>query len=71
VGLRRAGLEGAELDRIRRAYRIIFRSGLPLKDSLARVEAEIEGPHARHMVGFIRASKRGVCLRKGRRKEDS
>jgi UDP-N-acetylglucosamine acyltransferase len=66
VGLRRAGLNPEEMDRIRAAYRILFRSALPLPEALAKVEAEVEGHHARHMVEFIRASKRGVCRRKGR-----
>ncbi len=69
VGLRRAGLDAVEIDRIRRAYRILFRSSLPLREALAKVDAEIEGRHVRHMVEFIRASKRGVCRRKGREKE--
>jgi UDP-N-acetylglucosamine acyltransferase len=69
VGLRRAGLEPVEIDRIRRAYRILFRSGLPLRAALAKVDAEVEGRHVRHMVEFIRVSKRGVCRRKGREKE--
>ena len=70
VGLRRAGLGSGDIDRIRSAYRILFRSGAPLADALATVEAEVDGPHARHMVEFIRASKRGVCRRKGREKEE-
>ena len=69
VGLRRAGLGSIEISRIRRAYRILFRSGMPLDLALTKVELEVEGPHARHMVEFIRASKRGVCRRKGRGKE--
>lgn len=71
VGLRRAGLDGSEIDRIRRAYRILFRSAIPLAEALAMVESEVGGPHARHMVEFIRASSRGVCRRLGRQKEDS
>lgn len=71
VGLRRAGFDNGDIDRIRRAYRILFRSGRPLAEAFAKVEAEVDGPHARHMVEFIRASKRGVCRRKGREKEDN
>ena len=69
VGLRRAGLDSVDIDRIRRAYRVLFRSDLPLEQALAKVDAEIEGRHVRHMVEFIRASKHGVCRRKGREKE--
>ena len=70
VGLRRAGLTKEDIDRIRAAYRMLFRSALPLEEALCKVEAEVEGRHARHMVEFIRASKRGVCLRKGRAREE-
>ncbi len=66
VGLRRAGLTAAEIGKIRAAYRILFRSAIPLEQALARVEAEVGGPHASHMVKFIRASERGVCRRRGR-----
>ncbi len=66
VGLRRAGLDAGDIDRIRRAYRILFRSELPLAEALAKVEMELDGPHVGHMVEFIRASKKGVCRRKGR-----
>ena len=69
VGLRRAGLDASEIGRIRAAYRILFRSDLPLAAALDKVESEVGGPHARHMVEFIRVSKHGVCRRKGRAKE--
>ena len=70
VGLRRAGLDAGEIDRIRRAYRLLFRSNLPLADALATVAAELDGPHVLHMVEFIRASKHGVCRRRGREREE-
>ena len=70
VGLRRAGLSNDEIGLIRKAYRILFRSDISLEEALKTVAAEVEGPHARHMVEFIRASKRGVCRRKGREKEE-
>lgn len=66
VGLRRAGLDTRDIDRIRRAYRMLFRSELPLGEALVRVESELDGPHVGHMIEFIRASKKGVCRRKGR-----
>lgn len=69
VGLKRAGLDSGDIDRIKRAYRLLFRSAAPLEEALAEVSATIDGPHARHMVEFIRASKRGVCRRRGRQEE--
>lgn len=63
VGLRRAGLSKEEIGRIRQAYKILFRSKLPLDEALDRAADEVAGPHAKHMIEFIRASKRGVCRR--------
>lgn len=63
VGLRRAGFTESEVSALRRAYRLLFRSDLPLEEALARIEAEIEGGHARHLIDFIRRSERGICRR--------
>lgn len=71
VGLRRAGLTAGEIARIRSAYRILFRSPIRLEEALAKVEAEVSGRHAARMVEFIRASKRGVCRRRGRQREET
>lgn len=61
VGLRRAGFTAPEMAAIKRAYKILYRSGLKLQDALERIEAEVDSPHARHLVGFIRSSKRGIA----------
>lgn len=61
VGLRRAGFAREEIAHLRQAYRLLYRSGLKLAEALARIEAEVPGPHARHLVDFIRSSKRGIC----------
>jgi UDP-N-acetylglucosamine acyltransferase len=61
VGLKRAGFSVEEIRALKQAYRILYRSGLKLEPALARIEAEIPGEHAAHLVRFIRASKRGIC----------
>ncbi len=71
VGLRRAGLDATETERIQQAYRILFRSGISLAEALEKVENEVEGPHALRMVEFIRSSPKGVCRRKGREREET
>jgi UDP-N-acetylglucosamine acyltransferase len=63
VGLRRAGFTEGEVGALRRAYRLLFRSDLPLEEALARIETEIEGEHARHLIDFVRRSERGICRR--------
>jgi UDP-N-acetylglucosamine acyltransferase len=60
VGLKRAGLDGDEIRALKAAFRILYRSKLPLKDALERIEA-IDTPHTHHLVDFIRASERGIC----------
>src|SRR5579885_1189416 len=61
VGLRRAGFQAAEIAALKAAYKILYRSNLTLTDALGRIEAEVNTEHARHLVAFIRSSKRGIC----------
>jgi len=61
VGLRRAGFAKETIRGLKQAYRILYRSGLPLGEALDRIEREIPIPEARHLVEFIRGSKRGIC----------
>ena len=68
VGLRRAGFTDADQAAVKQAYKLLYRSGLALAPALARIEAEIDSPHARHLVGFVSLSKRGIC-RPGRQRD--
>jgi UDP-N-acetylglucosamine acyltransferase len=61
VGLKRAGFAPAEIAALKTAYRILYRSGLKLEDALQRIEGEAPTEHTRHLVEFIRRSKRGIC----------
>ncbi len=60
VGLKRAGFSLDEVRRLKEAYRILYRAGLKLEDALAKIEAEVPSEHTRHLVSFIRSSKRGI-----------
>lgn len=61
VGLKRAGFSLDEVRRLKTAYRILYRSGLNLEDALRRIENEVPSEHTKHLVEFIRSSKRGIC----------
>jgi len=61
VGLRRAGFTAKEIAELKSAYKILYRSGLKLEAALEKIEAEVGGPNAKHLVEFIRSSKRGIC----------
>ncbi len=61
IGLQRAGMSAPTIDTLKKAYRVIFRSEMPLKDALDKAEGEIEQiPEVRKLIEFIRSSKRGV-----------
>ncbi len=61
VGLRRAGFKASEVLALKNAYKILYKSGLKLEDALERIETESPTEHTRHLVAFIRSSKRGIC----------
>lgn len=61
VGLKRAGYKASDVAVLKKAYQILYRSGLKLQDALARIEGEIPTPETLHLVSFIRRSERGIC----------
>lgn len=61
-GLRRRGFTKAQVEALKKAYRIIFQSALRVKDALKRVRKEFPNlPEVAHLVAFIEQSQRGVC----------
>ena len=78
VGLRRAGLGDAALAELRRAHRVIYRSGLNLGQALQKIEADLlplcvpggGREQLETLVSFIRSSTRGIELRSGRGEQD-
>lgn len=61
VGMRRTGFTPEERDDVRRAYRILYRSGLKMPDALDRLEQEATTGKAREVLAFCRApSRRGL-----------
>ena len=61
VGLKRAGFSAARIAALKKAYQILFRSGLRLEVALGRIEQEVGTPDAQHLVRFVRRSERGIC----------
>jgi UDP-N-acetylglucosamine acyltransferase len=61
VGLRRAGISKEGIRNLKEAYRILYRSQLPLEKALARIEKDIATDEVRQLVAFIRSSERGIC----------
>ena len=57
VGLRRAGFSESARRALKEAYRILFRSGIPLEEALNQLEPD---ENVSHLISFIRGAKRGV-----------
>jgi len=61
VGLTRHGFSQEQQERIKEAYRILFRSQLSLSEALTRLQAEHEGHvEIEELIRFITDSKRGI-----------
>jgi len=61
VGLKRHGFSSETLSVLKKAYRIIFRSGLNLNEAVERVKAEVEQiPEIVNLIDFIKSSERGI-----------
>jgi UDP-N-acetylglucosamine acyltransferase len=61
VGLQRHGFSPETVGALKKAYRIVFRFGLTLKEALARVEAEVPStPEVARFIAFLKSSQRGI-----------
>ncbi|MCI0404453.1 MAG: acyl-ACP--UDP-N-acetylglucosamine O-acyltransferase [Acidobacteria bacterium] len=61
VGLKRYGMSAEKISALKHAYRLLYRSKLPLAEALDRIEKEVATDEARYLANFIRNSKRGIC----------
>lgn len=64
VGLKRHGFSAARLAQLKAAYRLLFRSGLTLKEAAKRLRTSATGKVSKDVAGlieFIERSERGVC----------
>lgn len=62
IGLRRRGFSSELIMSIKRAYRVMFQSGLRRAEAAARVRAEQPGiPEVERFLHFIETSPRGTC----------
>lgn len=61
VGLKRRGFSADAVDALRRAYKIVFRKGLAVKESIEALEAMlVEYPEVARMIDFLKESTRGI-----------
>ncbi|MCC6145737.1 MAG: acyl-ACP--UDP-N-acetylglucosamine O-acyltransferase, partial [Candidatus Hydrogenedentes bacterium] len=61
VGLERAGYDAAARTRIKKMYKLLYRSGMNTSQALQAVESEVEdSPEKKIILDFIRNSERGL-----------
>jgi len=62
IGLKRRGFSEEAIRGIKKAYRLIFRSGMRLEEALVKIADEVEmTPELDHFVTFIKESQRGIA----------
>lgn len=61
IGLRRSGFAPDERLQIKRAFDLLYRSGLTPSQAAARIKAELPAGPAHELADFAQSSKRGIC----------
>lgn len=62
VGMDRAGYPVEDKNLMKKAFRIIFKSGLTLKNAMVQLEQELPpSPTLDILLNFLKASERGIC----------
>jgi UDP-N-acetylglucosamine acyltransferase len=61
IGLARHGYTEEQITRVKEAYRILFRSKLPLEEAVERIRTELGNPtELQVLLGFVTTSQRGL-----------
>lgn len=62
VGLMRAGVSPESRNELKKAYRLLCKSGATLSQAVARIKEElIQTPEVAHLAAFLESNERGVC----------
>jgi UDP-N-acetylglucosamine acyltransferase len=70
VGIARAGINEEARRDLKKAYRLLFRSGMKLSEAIVAMEQELDSSEpVDHLLRFLRNVNRGIC--RSRRDEDA
>ncbi|MCC5945195.1 MAG: acyl-ACP--UDP-N-acetylglucosamine O-acyltransferase [Bernardetiaceae bacterium] len=71
VGLRRRGFDSGQIERIKEIYRYLFQSGLNYGKAIEAIEAQTpDSPERKHILEFVKASKRGIIKASSAERKD-
>jgi UDP-N-acetylglucosamine acyltransferase len=62
VGMRRAGLKPDVRADIKKAFKLLYYSDLNISQATAEIEKQCVSAEVAHLVQFVKASKRGICV---------
>ena len=70
VGMSRAGVTMESRRNIKKAYKLLYRSGLSLAQAISMIEQEVDScQEVEHFLRFLRNAERGIC--RARRETDN
>lgn len=61
IGLRRAQVPASTRDEIKRAYKLLYNSGLNTTHAISEIEKMATTPEVKYFSEFVKQSKRGIC----------
>jgi len=62
IGIKRRNFTDSSIADLKKAYKILFRSKLTLKDAISKIKSEIEPcDEVNYLIDFIEKNKRGIC----------
>lgn len=62
IGMRRNGVDNQTRAEIKKAYKLLFRSGLTTEDALKNIKAEVrDTPEIGEFIKFVEGAKRGIA----------
>lgn len=62
VGMDRADYDKEEKNQLKKAFRVIFKSEVTLKNAISKLEDDFESsPSLEELVKFLKSSERGIC----------
>jgi UDP-N-acetylglucosamine acyltransferase len=71
VGIKRQGFSKDDMEEIKRAYKILFKSALGIKEATEKLKTEMpDSEHARRFLEFIDGSTRGITRARSKKKGD-
>lgn len=62
VGLKRQNFSESKIKDLKKAYKILFRSKLTLKEAITKLKQDVnESEEIQYLISFIEKNKRGIC----------